>query len=180
MTTVRTRTRSSLPSLLVIEDKAVTSTEGISHSQHYEKFAVRLDSVAPHKWIGVHFVWMTSRTRFWAVAALLALLGTPSLSCFVPRQLLNAGESDCCRQMGDQCGSETMPSSQSCCESPSQVSQPYISSVTHPGPSSAGVVLAILPISPVALPCVMSLAPTFVQFHSPPLSPPEANSVLRI
>src|SRR5580704_19264876 len=100
---------------------------------------------------------MKLRSTFWIVIALLALLGTPSLSCFVPRQLLNADQSDCCRQMGDQCGSNTMPSSQSCCTSPSQVSQPYIGSVSHQGPSSAGVVLAILPISPVAPPVVANL-----------------------
>jgi len=124
---------------------------------------------------------MKPRSTFWVVTALLALLGTPSLSCFVPRQLLNAGENDCCRQMGDQCGSQTMPSSQSCCESPSQVSQPYISSVSHTaGPSSAGVVLAILPILQVTLPAIVNLTPAFDEFHSPPLSPPETNSVLRI
>src|SRR5580704_14717061 len=100
---------------------------------------------------------MVRETRFWVLIGLLTLFGTQGLSCFVPRQLLNAGENDCCRQMGDQCGSQTMPSSQSCCTSPSQVSQPYISSVSHQGPSSAGVVLAILPISPVAPPVVANL-----------------------
>src|ERR1700739_4813450 len=123
---------------------------------------------------------MKPRSTFWVVTALLALLGTPTLSCFVPRQLLNAGENDCCRQRGDQCGSSTMPSSQSCCESPSQVSQPYISTATHPGPSSAGMVLAILPTLTVTLPAVVNLAPTFDKFYSPPLSPPETDSVLRI
>src|SRR5580700_2204857 len=116
---------------------------------------------------------MKPRSTFWVVTVLLALLGTPSLSCFVPRQLLNAGENDCCRQMGDQCGSQTMPSSQSCCTSPSQVSQPYISSVSHQGPSSAGVVLAILPISPALLPLIRYGSSTIAEFHSPPLSPPE-------
>src|SRR5260370_30043014 len=69
---------------------------------------------------------MARVTRFLAIVALLTIFGTPELSCFVPRQLLNAAESDCCRQMGGQCGSTTMPSSQSCCTSPAQVSQPYI------------------------------------------------------
>jgi hypothetical protein len=128
----------------------------------------------------VSFVEMKLRDTLLAVAALLALLGTPTLSCFVPRQLLNADENDCCRQMGDQCGSKTMPSSQSCCTSPSQVSQPYIGSVNHTGPSSTGVVLAILPISPAPLPLIRDGSPTIAEFHSPPLSPPKANSVLRI
>jgi hypothetical protein len=109
---------------------------------------------------------MKLRSTLWIATALLALLGTPSLSCFVPRQLLNANDSDCCRQMGHQCGSTTMPSSQSCCTSPTQVSQPYISSASHQGPSSAGVVLAILPIAPVLLPLTQvkgSLTPDKLQ-----------------
>src|SRR5437879_6563854 len=121
---------------------------------------------------------MKLRSTFWAVTALLALIGTPSLSCFVPRQLLNA-DSDCCRQMGDKCGSNTMPS-QSCCASPSQVSQPYIGSVSHPGPSPVSMVAAILPVVPAPLPLFQTGNSTFTEFYSPPLSPPEANSVLRI
>src|SRR5258706_7257000 len=70
---------------------------------------------------------MTLRTRLCAVTALLALLGVPGLSCFVPQQLLGADEQECCRQMGSQCGSKEMSSPQSCCKSPSQQSvQPYI------------------------------------------------------
>jgi hypothetical protein len=128
----------------------------------------------------VSFVPMKLRSTFWVVMALLALLGTPSLSCFVPRQLLNADESDCCRQMGDQCGSTTMPSSRSCCTSPTQTPQPYISSVSHHLPSSAGVVLAVLEISPVPLPLDIDGSPTIAEFYSPPLSPPKTNSILRI
>src|SRR5580704_2469464 len=114
---------------------------------------------------------MKLRSTFWIVIALLALLGTPSLSCFVPRQLLNADQSDCCRQMGDQCGSNTMPSSQSCCTSPSQVSQPYIGSVSHPGPV-VSVALAILPIVTAPLPLVQTGHSRIAEFYSPPLSPP--------
>jgi hypothetical protein len=123
---------------------------------------------------------MKLRSTFWVVTALLALLGTPSLSCFVPRQLLNAADSDCCRQMGDKCGSNTMPSSESCCTSPSQVSQPYIGSVSHPGPSPSVLALAIFPILPAPLPLIQAGNPAFTEFYSLPLSPPEANSVLRV
>ena len=119
------------------------------------------------------------RSTWWIVIALLALLGTPSLSCFVPRQLLNADDSDCCAQMGDRCGSQTMPSSQSCCTSPSQISQPYIGSASHPGPA-AGVILALLPISPTLHSLITTENRPLAEFYSPPLSPPEANSILRI
>ena len=122
---------------------------------------------------------MKLRSPFFAIAALVALLGTPSLSCFVPRQLLDANDSDCCRHMGDKCGSETMPSSQSCCTAPNQESQPYIGSVAHPGPAAIAVV-GILPISPALLPPTRNRNSMLAEFYSPPLSPPKANAILRI
>jgi hypothetical protein len=150
------------------------------HVQSYWHAIGRHDNRMWRRALVVLSLGMKLRSTFWVVTALLALLGTPSLSCFVPRQLLNANDSDCCRQMGDQCGSSTMPSSQSCCTSPTQVSQPYISSVSHQGPSSAGIVLATLPIAPALLSLAVNGSPTIAEFHSPPSSPPEANSVLRI
>jgi hypothetical protein len=158
-----------------------TSTEGIIYRQHYKKFGVRLDSVASHRWIGVDFVWMTPRTRFWAVAALLALLGTPGLSCFVPQQLLSASENECCRQMGSQCGSKEMSSPQSCCKSPTQQSaQLYIASGEHFQIAPAGIIAAFLPVAPASILLAAGSALAIPQFHSPPLSFSEANSVLRI
>ena len=175
------RACSTLPSLLALADEADTSTEGISHRQHYEKFGVRLDSVASHRWIGVDFVWMTPRTRFWAVAALLALLGTPGLSCFVPQQLLSASENECCRQMGSQCGSKEMSSPQSCCKSPTQQSaQLYIASGEHFQIAPAGIIAAFLPVAPASILLADGSALTIPQFDSPPISFSEANSVLRI
>jgi len=91
---------------------------------------------------------MTLRSRFWAVAALLALLGTPGLSCFVPQQLLSASENECCRQMGSQCGSKEMSSPQSCCKSPTQQSaQLYIGGFfrTTGATTAAAVVTATVP-----------------------------------
>ena len=124
---------------------------------------------------------MTLRTRLWAVTALLALLGTPGLSCFVPRQLLNASEKECCRQMGSQCGSKEMSSPQSCCKSPNQQgAQPYISSAGHI-PLAFGLAgVAILPSAPSQTLLVANLASAARQYHSPPLSLPETTSVLRI
>ena len=167
--------------MLALADEADTSTEGISESQHYEKFGVGLDSVASHRWIGVHSVRMTLRTRFWAVAALLALLGTPGLSCFVPQQLLSASEKECCRQMGSQCGSKEMSTPQSCCKSPSQQNaQLYIASGEHFQIAPAGIIAAFLPVEPTPILLVADSALTVAQFHSPPLSPSETNSVLRL
>src|SRR5580700_12314974 len=91
---------------------------------------------------------MRLRSKFWAVASLLALLGMPGLSCFVP-QLMGAAENECCRQMGSQCGSKEMSSPQSCCKSPSQQSvQPYIGSGEHLQVAPVAVVTAYLPVAP--------------------------------
>ena len=126
-------------------------------------------------------MWMTLRTRFWAVAALLALLGTPGLSCFVPQQLLSASENECCRQMGSQCGSQEMSSPQSCCKSPTQQSaQLYIGSGEHFQIAPAAAVTAFLAVAPTSILLAPNSALTIPQFHSPPLSFTEANSVLRV
>jgi hypothetical protein len=126
-------------------------------------------------------VWMTLRTRFWAVAALLALLGTPGLSCFVPQQLLSASENECCRQMGSQCGSKEMSSPQSCCKSPNlQSAQLYIASGEHFQMAPTGVIAAFVPVAPTSILLPAGSTLTIPQFHSPPLSFTEANSVLRI
>ena len=179
MTNMRTRTRSSLPSLLVPKVEADTSTEGIGHSQHYERFEVRSDSVASRRWIGVNFVRM--RTRFLAVTTLLVVLLMPGLSCFVPQQLLSASENECCRQMASQCGSQEMSSTQSCCKSPTQQSaQLYIGSGEHFQIAPTAAVSAFLPVAPTSAVLADNSALTIPQFHSPPLSFFEANSVLRI
>ena len=123
---------------------------------------------------------MNVRSKFWAVVTLLALLGMPGLSCFVP-QLVGAGENECCRQMGSQCGSKEMSSPQSCCKSPSQQSvQPYIGSGEHSRIVPATVVTVFLPVDSAQIFLVADSALTIAQFHSPPLSLSETNSVLRL
>ena len=124
---------------------------------------------------------MRLRSKFWTVASLLALLGMPGLSCFVP-QLMGAGENECCSQMGSQCGSKDMSSPQSCCKLPSQQnSQPYIGSGgEHFQVAPVAVVMAFLPVAPTSILLLADSALTIAQFHSPPLSLSETNSVLRL
>src|SRR5580693_689076 len=126
-------------------------------------------------------MWMPLRTRFLAVAALLALLGTPGLSCFVPQQLLGADKQECCRQMGSQCGSKEMSSPQSCCKSPSQQSpQPYLNgNGEHFRIAPVAAVTVFLPVAPTPILLVADSALTIAQFHSPPIGLSETNYVLR-
>src|SRR5882762_10016267 len=124
---------------------------------------------------------MTSRTRFWAVAALLVLLATQGLSCFVPQQLLSASENECCRQMGSQCGSKEMSSPQACCKSPTQQSaQLYIGRVDHFQIAPAAAIAAFLPVAPTSILLAANSALTIAPFNSPPARLSESNSVLRI
>ena len=123
---------------------------------------------------------MVGGSRFFVVVALLAVFAAPELSCFVPRQLFNAADNDCCRDMGAQCASKTMSSPQSCCQSPSQHAQPYISASNHSPKTLASTVSAVLPSVSPSVSLTIRVDRRFVQFHSPPLSPPAASSVLRI
>jgi len=105
----------------------------------------------------------------------------PGLSCFVPHQLLSASENECCRQMVSQCGSQEMSSTQSCCKSPTQQSaQLYIGSGEHFQTAPTAAVSALLPVAPTSIVLAANSTLTIPQFHSPPLSFSEANSVLRI
>src|SRR5579871_2935736 len=119
---------------------------------------------------------MRWRNKFGAIVGLLVLLGVPGLSCFVPQQL-TAAESQCCRNMGDKCGSAEMPSSHSCCKSPRvQSAQPYIGSSAKPLQTApiAGETTA-LPFSYACLVVGAGALLTLELFESPPLSPPETN-----
>jgi hypothetical protein len=121
------------------------------------------------------------KTRLCALSALLALLGVPGLSCFVPQQLLGADQEECCRQMGSQCGSKEKSSPQSCCKSSSQQSvQPYIGSVEHSQVAPAAPVAAFFPDQSAPNLQVDDSTSTIMMFHSPPLSLSETISVLRV
>lgn len=120
-------------------------------------------------------------SKFAALMALLALVGMPAMACFVPRQLLNTEEHACCRSMGNECGSKKMPSPQSCCKSVSQDQQPYVSSAAiHLQITNAHSVLAVLPPAVHMAPVVELFRAISESDHSPPVSPPETTSILRL
>ena len=118
--------------------------------------------------------------RFSAVVAVLALIAAPLLSCFVPGHVLSTGENECCRQMAEQCGSKNMPSSHSCCKASVQDSQPYVKGVDNPRLANPIVVTAVLPVISIPQLSVLSAPSIVEESHSPPLSPPESITVLRI
>ena len=125
---------------------------------------------------------MRLAVRFSAVVALLALIVAPMLACVVPRQLLNTEEHVCCRSMGDECGSNNkMPSPQSCCKSASQYGQPYVGSASiNLQITSTHSLIALLPPAAHIVPVVELLQAISEPGHSPPVSPLETTSILRI
>jgi hypothetical protein len=113
-----------------------------------------------------------------ALILTLCVWGTPLMACMVSDDALTEAERDCCLQMADKCGSAMMPDSHSCCDTTVQQLDPYLansrfdSSFPHP----AVIQLAAIDFS---APVRFSLAqPT--QAYSPPVSPPETISILRI
>lgn len=131
--------------------------------------------------IKVDCVMMALRFRLCAIAALLAVLGGPALTCLVPRQLLSAAENECCRKMAMDCGSKGMPSSHSCCTSPSQQNaQPYVADGYHWQIAPAALTTPFLRVRGISSVSLFDSAFRLRQFHSPPLASSETNSILRI
>ena len=123
---------------------------------------------------------MRLRSRFTALAALLALLGSPALSCVVPQHVFSTGANECCRQMGAQCGSKKSPSPYSCCKSGGQDGQPYVNSADHSRVVPAVAIVAILLEPANSTFFSANSAVQFEQFPSPHKYKPEKISVLRI
>src|SRR2546425_9842544 len=123
---------------------------------------------------------MRSGVRSGIVFASLILLLTPALSCFALQQIFSAGANDCCQYMGSQCGSQGMSSSQSCCESPNRSAHAYIGSRSISHFQSDGVAIAATWVFASVQRLAVKAILIVTGFHSPPISPPETASILRI
>jgi hypothetical protein len=112
-----------------------------------------------------------------AVILGLCVWGTPLMACLVSDTLTEA-ERECCLQMADNCGSSAMPDSHSCCETTVQQLDPYLANSRFDTGLSHPAIIQVVGLdfsAPLTL-MVTQAAPT----NSPPLSPPEAISILRI
>jgi len=88
-------------------------------------------------------------------------------------------ERECCRHMADHCGSAMMPDSHSCCKVTVRHSDSYLANSRF----TSGMlhsVAAQLTGAAISAPATLYQAQSFMQTHSPPVSPPESISVLRI
>jgi hypothetical protein len=112
-----------------------------------------------------------------ALTLTLCVWGTPLMACLVSDTLTEA-ERECCLQMADKCGSTMMPDSHSCCNTTVQQLDPYLANSRFDSGSSHPAMIQVVGIDFSA---PVTLAPAeSAQAHSPPVSPPEAVSILRI
>ena len=114
-------------------------------------------------------------------AAILALsvLASPLMACMVPGETFTESERECCRHMAEHCGSAMMPDSHSCCKVTVRHSDSYLANSRFNAGIAYSVTTHVTGMD-VWAPATFSQAQLFMQAHSPPESPPETLSILRI
>jgi hypothetical protein len=113
-----------------------------------------------------------------AIILVLCIWGSPLMACLVSDTLTEA-ERECCQQMGDECGSSAMPDSHSCCKTTLQQVDPYLANSRFDFSYSHPAVIQVLQ-SDFSGSAAISELQSCSQEHSPPVSPPETISILRI
>lgn len=112
-----------------------------------------------------------------ALVLALALWASPVMACMISDTLTEA-ERECCQEMADNCGSSAMPDSHSCCNTAVQQLDPYLANSRFDFSYSHPAVIQV-PVANVHAPAAIAEAQPS-QTHSPPVSPPETLSILRI
>ena len=125
---------------------------------------------------GLDIISLVFRLRQFAAALVLTVLvGAPAAACVIAASQMTPDEEECCRQMAGDCGKIIMPVAHSCCPAFKRDNSMSVAlKVTKAAPVLVTVALPAIP----ALPPRLSLPA--IAGHSPPESPPGANSILRI
>jgi hypothetical protein len=113
-----------------------------------------------------------------AVIMLSCVWGSPLMACIVSGDVLTEAERECCQQMADNCGSAMMPDSHSCCKNTVQQIDPYLKNSCFDFSFSSTALVQVAAIDISAPPTLVPMHAA--QAHSPPVSPPETISILRI
>jgi len=110
----------------------------------------------------------------------LSLFASPVVACMVPDALLTEAERDCCSTMADQCGGTAMSESHSCCKMTVREIDPYLTNSRF-APDQVQPAAAVFDAADsVPSPETFSSMTLWAHTHSPPISPPESITVLRI
>ena len=110
----------------------------------------------------------------------MSVWASPLMACMVPDALLTLEERECCKQMADDCGQMDMPSSHSCCKLVAQQADPYLVNSRFPTIHSVVGLVLFVTTTENSLSLSPARANTGLAGHSPPVSPPETISILRI
>ena len=110
----------------------------------------------------------------------VSLWAAPLMACMLPDALLTAEERECCKDMGDQCGQMEMPSSHSCCKPTVREGDSYIISSRFTASHPQLLAVPQIACADILLPTNLSRSNSLVQVGSPPVSPPETISILRV
>lgn len=113
-----------------------------------------------------------------AVIMISCVWGSPLMACMVSGDVLTEDERECCQQMADNCGAAMMPDSHSCCKTTVQQMDPYLKNSSF---DLSGSQTALAQVAAIDFATPVTMVPVQpAQAHSPPVSPPETLSVLRI
>ena len=110
----------------------------------------------------------------------LSVWASPLVACMLPDADLTAEERECCRSMADDCGDMAMPASHSCCKVVVRPADSYVINSRFPTVHSASNVTLFVSTVKDRLPAIPLHVNTMFAGHSPPTSPLETISVLRI
>jgi len=124
---------------------------------------------------------MVKWTSKFAVLVLVASVwASPLMACMLPDADLRGEERECCKSMADDCGQMAMPASHSCCKVVVQQVDSYLSNSRFPTVHSVSSVTLFVSTVEDPLPASPLRANTLFAGHSPPASPLETISILRI
>lgn len=116
--------------------------------------------------------------RFVALAVVALLFSAPVMACAMEAATFTVTEAECCHAMQGQCHKYVGPASHDCCRTMERAPDATAARSTTPLELPAVAVAPPAALVAAASP-VTSLPPSFAA-HSPPGSPPGADSILRI
>jgi hypothetical protein len=115
-------------------------------------------------------------SQFVAVILSIAMLAVPLSACLTPVGQMSEEEQECCRKMAESCEPSMMPSSHPCCQH-SVSHQAVADSKIQRNDFSPAVGAQMIAASPMLRTIPRDNASSF---ESPPESPPQIVTVLRI
>ena len=118
--------------------------------------------------------------KFAVLALALSLWASPLMACMLPDALLTVEERECCKQMADDCGQMDMPASHSCCKLVVREADSYLVNFRFPTVHSVVDIVLFVTTTENSFPLSPARVNTGLVGHSPPVSPPETISILRI